>query len=99
MANSRFKPTMTKSELRPCVIANYDCNKPYSNALFHKWIEESQVIAPSVLKGGHNGGEVRTAFAIVEYENGWIEKVHPDRVRFLDGLHKQFAFEKTEADK
>ena len=57
----------------------------YKKAIFHCWSQESQIVSPSILKGGHNGGTVSGVLAIVEYENGQVDKVQPERIRFADG--------------
>lgn len=53
-------------------------------ALFHRWVEERQLVDASAMIGGHPGGEIATTLAIVEYMDGRVEKVLPGRIRFLD---------------
>lgn len=53
-------------------------------ALFHRWVEERQLVDASPMIGGHPGGEVATTLAIVEYMDGCVEKVLPEQIRFLD---------------
>lgn len=77
--------TTTTAEYRPC----------YANgkkALFHRWTEEAGVLPPSIMKGGHSGGQIRTAFAIVEYEDGTIALVLPQKIRFIDNKFKEYDF-------
>lgn len=68
-----------KKNLRPCVV---DTPKGDKRAYFHKWADHSNVLRPSYLEGGHNGGEVRYTVAIVEYEDGRVEEVMPSQIRF-----------------
>ena len=51
-------------------------------ALFHRWIDRAEVVAPSPLQGGHGGGEIKWTMALVEFEDGHIEYVDPVEVRF-----------------
>lgn len=53
-------------------------------ALFHRWVEERQLIDASPMVGGHPGGEIATTLAIVEYMDGRVERVLPEQIRFLD---------------
>ncbi len=53
-------------------------------AIFHKWIEKSEVIPPSIAKGGHSGGEIKGASAIVEFETGQVAEVYVSSIVFLD---------------
>jgi hypothetical protein len=55
-----------------------------NKAIFHKWGEVAQVIPPAIAKGGHSGGEIRYATAIVEYENGQVTEVMASDVVFRD---------------
>lgn len=63
-----------KDETRPCIVNGM-------RAIFHKWYEFSEVVGPSTIRPG---GVVSGMHAIVEYENGAIECVHPSSVRFID---------------
>lgn len=74
-----------KSETRPCIV----CGK---NALFHRWSERSEIVPPSVLKGGHSGGVMKWTAAIVEYEDGQVGEVLPCDIKFIDSPHKQHDF-------
>lgn len=77
--------TMTKSEYRPCYVRG-------KKALFHKWEDKSEIVSPSILKGGHAGGVIRATFAIVEFENGVVGEVYPHEIKFADNLIKEYAF-------
>lgn len=53
-------------------------------ALFHLFAPVAEVIAPSNLRGGHNGGQLAGIHALVEFSDGTLATVDPSRVRFLD---------------
>lgn len=83
--------TVRNSEYRPCIVK---CQ----NALFHRWEDNSEIYAPSPMVGGHAGGIVKYTCAIVEYEDGHVERVKPEDVTFVDHLIKQYAFSAEEKD-
>lgn len=61
------------------------CRARGTESIFHKWAEVSQVIPPSPMVGGHPGGEIRYATAIVEYiHNGQVTEVMANDVVFSD---------------
>lgn len=64
--------------LRPCVWNG----RP---ARFHRWCDWSEIVEPSAMVGGHNGGELRYTVGIVEFEDGTIKRVLPQDIRFMDG--------------
>jgi len=74
--------------LRPCLVG-----KEQKKALFHAWSQNSKVIEPSIMKGGHGGGVVAGAVALVEMEDGQIKEVMPWEIRFLDSQHNTYIFE------
>lgn len=78
--------TITTSEYRPCFVDG-------KKALFHRWIDKSEIIAPSVLKGGHAGGVIRDTFGIVEFENGVVGEVYPHKIKFAAGKCNEYSFE------
>lgn len=53
---------------------------------FHTWEQYSEIIPPSLLKGGHSGGVIASIFAIIEFPEG-IERVEPTKVKFIDAIH------------
>lgn len=69
--------TISTADYRPCVIDGV-------KALFHRWEEVSEIVYPSLMKGGHPGGEMKGTLAIVEMEDGSVRRVAPDAVRFTD---------------
>lgn len=68
---------ISSADYRPCVIDG-------KNALFHRWEEVSEIVYPSLMKGGHAGGEMKGTLAIVEMEDGCVRRVVPNAVRFTD---------------
>ena len=77
---------------RPCYVYG-------RKALFHCWGQESRVIPPSALIGGHPGGTIASIMGIVEYEDGEVCKVNPDHIRFADGGgFEQYAFDPVKED-
>lgn len=72
-----LKPIPNITELRPCLVKD-------KKALFHKWVEYSDVVAPSIMVGGAPGGVIKCTFAIVEYENGEVHRHYPEEIRFSD---------------
>lgn len=51
-------------------------------AMFHRWCDVAEIVPPSVLKGGHSGGVVKDTFGIVEYADGSVVRVKPERIIF-----------------
>lgn len=64
-------------ELRPCLAAG---EKGY----FHLWEQWAGVIAPSIMVGGHNGGQIGGVRAIVELADGSIHHYTPGEIKFTD---------------
>ena len=52
-------------------------------AIFQCWEQWSNVIEPSLLKGGHPGGQISQVFGIVEFKDGTIERVQPYEIKFI----------------
>lgn len=77
--------TIQDSQYRPCFAKG-------QRALFHKWEDNSEIYAPSLMVGGHACGVVKYTCAIVEYEDGHVERVKPEDVMFADNLIKEYAF-------
>lgn len=70
-------------------------------AFFHLFAVEAMPLEPSPLQGGRPGGQYSKVLAIVEYEDGTVDTVNPESVRFLDtaGLMAQYSWgEKPERD-
>lgn len=47
----------------------------------HGIFQYSHIVEQSLMIGGHNGGQVAHPIAVVEYENGDIEHVHPYQIK------------------
>lgn len=62
-------------KLRECVWAG-------EPAWFHRWVDKSEIIAPSPMVGGHNGGELRYTVGIIELKNGAVKEVMPSDIIF-----------------
>lgn len=75
-----FVPT-----LRPCIADG-------KRALFHGWDHIAQIIPPAMTVGGHRGGQVSETLALVERENGQIERVRAEKIRFTDGEFAEYDF-------
>ena len=68
--------------LRPCIIHG---NKgKTTRAFFHKWSDYKNVILPSALIGGHEGGKIEYPVAIIELEDGHVTQVSPTTIQFTD---------------
>lgn len=67
--------------LRNCSV---NIGKTQEQAFFHCWEHYAEIICPSLLNGGHNGGQVSGTFAIVELKNGEVRKVLPQYITFVD---------------
>lgn len=85
MARLNETITIKSAEYRPCTVAG-------KRALFHKWEENSEIYAPSPMVGGHNGGVVKYTLAIVEFEDGHVERVRPQDIMFIDNYFHEFDF-------
>ena len=90
--NSRIDIEFT---LRPCIVRGEESAK---NALFHRWVDVAEVIPPSPIRGGHGGGQLWCVYGIVEFEDGSVQKVFPERIRFIDRMHSEFAWEEEKHD-
>ena len=68
--------------MRPCLIEKQGSNP--RRAVFHCFGQFAEVVAPSLLKGGHSGGQIATIMAVVEYPDGQVDEVPAYCVRFTD---------------
>lgn len=101
-----------ESGLRPCIVHSpekreyfrenkeWKCRAKKSEenikALFHCWGFRSDLYGASPMIGGHSGGQVSRAFAIVEYSDGTIHEVEPTQIRFVDNAMSEYAFPEME---
>ena len=75
MAKPRF---LVGFERRPCTIDG-------RRAIFHQWINRASVVPPSMIVNRHKGGQIWQVLGLVEFEDGHMEEVIPEAVRFADG--------------
>lgn len=87
-----FIPLQIPGNLRTCIVELPGENKRM--ALFHKWIDKSEIISPSPMVGGHNGGVLKFTMAIVEFEDGSVRCVLPERIQFKDNEFRKYCFKK-----
>lgn len=87
MAEIERKIIVSNSEMRPCTVHG-------KKALFHRWVDKCEIVSPSVMRGGHSGGELRETLALFEYEDGTVGEALPQNIRFLDD--KEIKKEKAE---
>ena len=64
------------NKTRPCKIGE-------RFGKFHVWENVSKIYPPSLMVGGHNGGVISQSFALVEFEDGSIERCQPYDVVFI----------------
>lgn len=50
---------------------------------FHGWRHYSQIVEPSIMRGGHGGGQISETYAIVEAEDGKVFCCLPGKLRFI----------------
>lgn len=65
-------------ERRPCYVGG-------KKAMFHTWMNRARVAPPSMMAGGHAGGQLWEVFGVVEFEDGHVGTVYPENVQFADG--------------
>lgn len=83
-------PPPLSNEYRPCMV------RGRKKALFHRWVQSSEIVPPALTVGGHGGGVVAGAMAVVEFEDGSVMEVSPSSVTFLDSkrlFRRQFPRE------
>ena len=74
---------MNTNKLRPCKVGE-------ELYLFHGFTQISQIVPPSLMRGGHGGGVVAGAYAVLERRDGTVGLAEAQRVQFLDTA-KEFA--------
>lgn len=70
--------------MRNCLVRISADEEPIK-CKFHCWSQTSNVIQPSLLVGGHNGGTVIFPVGIVEDEEGQVRTVYPNDIKFIGG--------------
>lgn len=74
-------------KMRPCLVGHEK-----KRCLFHGLFQDSDVYAPSLMVGGHNGGVVAGPVAIVETEDGSLIRVNPIDIKFLETKHDEYSW-------
>ena len=69
-------------KLRPCEVGG-------EKAYFHRWVDKSEIVHPSMMMGGYNGGVIHAVLALVEFEDGRVEECYPHRIVFKDRVEVQ----------
>ena len=77
---------MNTNKLRPCKVGE-------EFYLFHGF---TQISPPSLMRGGHGGGVVSGAYAILESRDGTVGLAEAQRVQFLDTAKEFTKYEEGE---
>lgn len=64
---------------RPCIIVGEN-----THAKFHKFFTQAYIVAPSVMVGGHSGGQVSNELALIELPDGSVISVPATNIQFTD---------------
>lgn len=72
--------TILENEYRPCYVNG-------KKALFHRWVNTARPQLPKGQEPGENARyfQFRSTQAIVEYEDGTVDRVWPQDIQFADG--------------
>lgn len=97
--------TMTSAEYRPCYVNDKkalfhkwtdkeEVMLKINGFLYEDKIEETVKLyrEKGILPPSANVEKVKNTFAIIEYEDGTIDEVRPQQIRFTDDKIKQYAF-------
>lgn len=57
---------------------------------FHTWEQYAKTIGPSIMVGGHPGGQISWVSGIVEFKDG-VRRVDPYRIKFCDEQNAMLA--------
>lgn len=80
----------SKAVTRPCIA------RPGKKALFHRFVNVAEVAAPSIMTGGHPGGQLANTYALLEFEDGRLSMEPVNSIIMLDSA-EQFAAHDWEA--
>lgn len=69
--------SFSNSEYRPCIVNG-------KKAVFHRWHEFCTVVEASPLIGGAPAGQIKYTLGTVEFEDGTIAEVEPQKIKFAD---------------
>lgn len=81
-----------KNELRPCLVKG-------AKALFHKWVDYQKPVPGGITPIDPPPGQIKCTFGLVEYENGQVEEVSPNKIEFCDNKIKEYAFDEFKETK
>lgn len=70
--------TIQFPQYRPCLVRGYS-TKEERRALFHQWATKQGTLP--------HGTQYTMVQALVEFENGSVEAVNPEDIRFVDSKH------------
>lgn len=68
------------NERRPCYVNG-------KRAMFHRWADNARPVKPRGMENDENADvyQLHTVHALVEYEDGTMERVWPSSIQFADG--------------
>lgn len=89
MASLERTITISNSVYRPCIVDG-------KKALFHMWENFSKPVAGELHIGGAPAGTLSFILAIVEFEDGTVDRVLPQEVKFVDNKFSEYSFEYKE---
>lgn len=68
------------SEKRKCIAVIGDEKR---EGVFHGWSHYATVLEPSLMRGGHAGGQISETYAIIEGLDGKVFRCVPEKVVFV----------------
>ena len=71
----------SKALTRPCIARQDGTPK---KALFHRFVNVAEEAAPSIMTGGHPGGQLANTYALLEFEDGRLSMEPINRIIMLD---------------
>jgi hypothetical protein len=81
-----------ENEYRPCYVNG-------RKALFHRWANTARPVPPRGAEQDENTRyfQYRATLAIVEFEDGTVERVWPQDIQFTDGGHfKEYTWDEEQ---
>ena len=82
--------TVTNNEYRACFVKG-------RKALFHRWYEnlnlKNEILNEKV------GSHIRFFYGVIEYENGEVDVVAPNEIRFCDRKKEEYEFSRRRGEK
>lgn len=67
-------------ELRPCIVGG-------RRAIFHRWVNSAHPVPPRGMEINEKTRyfQFRRTEALVEFEDGTVDRVYPTEIKFVDG--------------